>query len=237
MWQRWRDLLFVHWPFPCQELRGLIPRQLDLDLFEGAAYVGLVPFTMSGVRPAGLPAVPGLSSFHETNLRTYVRLRDHDPGVWFFSLDAASAIAVRLARRFFHLPYHYARMLLERETCPGADAPEALFYAGVRRWPGPLSASYCIRAAPLGQVKLAQVGSLEHFLVERYILYTSWKDRLYQGRVHHAPYPLQSAKLLCVEETLLRAAGLSRPTMTPLAHYARSVDVSVFGLRRADASE
>ncbi len=107
MRMNWRDLLFLHWPVPAVILRALIPPQLELDLFEGTAYVGLVPFTMTGVRPVGVPPVPGLSSFHETNVRTYVRLGDRDPGVWFFSLDAANPIAVKLARSLFHLPYHY----------------------------------------------------------------------------------------------------------------------------------
>jgi uncharacterized protein YqjF (DUF2071 family) len=109
MWQSWLDLLFLHWPIRSDELRVLIPPQLELDLFEGTAYVGLVAFTMTGVRPRGLPAVPGLSRFHETNLRTYVRVADRDAGVWFFSLDAGSAVAVRLARSLFHLPYHDAQ--------------------------------------------------------------------------------------------------------------------------------
>jgi uncharacterized protein YqjF (DUF2071 family) len=113
MRQNWRDLLFVHWPIPCESLRPLIPAPLELDLFEGTAYVGLIPFTMTGVRPIGLPAVAGLSSFHETNVRTYVHVGGRDPGVWFFNLEAANSIAVRLARRLFHLPYHYARMFLE----------------------------------------------------------------------------------------------------------------------------
>ena len=116
MRQNWRDLLFVHWPVPPESLRPLIPEPLELDLFEGTAYVGLIPFTMTGVRPIGLPAVAGLSSFHETNVRTYVHVNGRDPGVWFFNLEAANSIAVRLARRLFHLPYHYARMFLEHEA-------------------------------------------------------------------------------------------------------------------------
>ena len=116
MRQNWRDLLFIHWPIRPESLRPLIPPPLDLDLFQGTAYVGLVPFTMTGVRPIGLPAVRGLSNFHETNVRTYVRVGDRDPGVWFFNLEAANSIAVRIARRLFHLPYQYARMFLEHES-------------------------------------------------------------------------------------------------------------------------
>ena len=116
MRQKWRELLFVHWPVRPEELRPLVPPQLDLDLFDGMAYIGLVPFTMTGVRPVGLPPVRGLSSFHETNVRTYVHRARSDPGVWFFSLDAANRIAVSLARTLYHLPYYHARMFLEREA-------------------------------------------------------------------------------------------------------------------------
>ncbi len=230
MRQNWRDLLFLHWPVPAEVLRPLIPPPLELDLFEGTAFVGLIPFTMTGVRPVGLPAVWGLSSFHETNLRTYVRLFDRDPGVWFFNLEAASAIAVRLARALFHLPYHHARMFMEREPADAATAPATILYAGVRRWPGPLPASYAIRATADGPAQLAAPGTLEHFLVERYILYARSKRQVYRGRVHHTPYPLQSAKLISLDESLFAAAGLARPTTPPLVHYARGVNVEVFRL-------
>ena len=230
MKQSWRDLFFLHWPFRPDVVRALIPRQLELDTFEGAAYVGLVPFTMTGVRPVGLPALWGLSSFHETNLRTYVRLTDRDPGVWFFNLEAASWIAVHLARTLFHLPYHYARMFMEHE-CPRATAPATILYAGVRRSPGPLPASYAVRATPVGPVRSARPGTLEHFLVERYILYAVSRSRLYQGRVHHTPYPLQTAKVLSLDESLLAAAGLERPDVPPVVHFASGVNVEVFPLR------
>jgi uncharacterized protein len=233
MRQKWRDLLFVHWPISPEAVRLLVPPQLELDLFDGTAYVGLVPFTMTGVRPVGLPAVAGLSSFHETNLRTYVRLADRDPGVWFFNLEAANSIAVRLARRLFHLPYHYARMFMEREPTSWVTEPATILYAGTRRWPGPLPASYAVRATAVGPVRPAQPGTLEHFLVERYILYALWNTRLYQGRVHHTPYPLQSARIFSLDETLLAAAGINRPETTPFAHFASGVNVEVFPLRSA----
>ena len=153
MRQKWRDLLFVHWPISPDALRPLIPAELELDLFDGTAYVGLVPFTMKGVRPVGLPAVAGLSSFHETNVRTYVRLGDRDPGVWFFNLEAANAIAVRLARSLFHLPYHFARCSWNTSPPPEAAESAAILYAGTRLWPGPLPASYAVRARPVGPVR------------------------------------------------------------------------------------
>ena len=165
MRQKWRDLLFVHWPIAPDTLRPLVPPQLQLDLFDGKAYVGLVLFSMSGVRPVGLPAVAGVSSFHETNVRTYVRSADGDPGVWFFNLEAASMIAVHLARCLFYLPYHYAHMFLEHEPTPRADEPTSILYAGARHWPGPLPASYTIPGPTLtGLFEPAEPGSARAFL-------------------------------------------------------------------------
>jgi uncharacterized protein YqjF (DUF2071 family) len=232
MRQKWRDLLFVHWRVAPEVIRPLVPRELTLDLYEGTAYLGLVPFTMTGVRPVGVPPFRGLSSFHETNLRTYVRVEGRDPGVWFFSLDAANSCAVRLARTFFHLPYHRAQMFLERERFGSAGQSPAIVYAGVRRWPCPLPASYTVRATPTGAIEPAQPGTLEHFLVERYILYTLWRGRLYEGRVYHTPYPLQRAKILSLDETISAAAGFPRPDTAPLAHFSPGVEVEVFALSR-----
>ena len=231
MRQSWRELLFLHWPISPDALRPLIPPQLEIDLFEGTAYVGLVPFTMTGVRPVGVPPVWGLSSFHETNVRTYVHLNGRDPGVWFFSLDAANPLAVTLARTFFHLPYYHARMYLEREPAGQSDDPRPILYAGVRRRPDPRPASYLIRATPTGPAHPAQPGTLEHFLVERYLLYAVAQERLYQGQVYHRPYPLQSAAIETVDESLVAAAGLSRPDALPLAHFASGVDVRVYALK------
>ena len=153
-----------------------------------------------------------------------------DPGVWFFNLDAANSIAVWLARRLFHLPYHYARMFLEHEATR-APRSRSILYAGTRRWPGPLPASYSVRATPVGPIQPATPGTLEHFLVERYILFTFRKRRLHQGRVHHTPYPLQSAKVLSLDEALLAAARIDRPDITPLAHFSAGVNVEIFPLR------
>jgi uncharacterized protein YqjF (DUF2071 family) len=233
MRQNWNDLLFLHWIVPPDQLAPLLPPGLELDTFEGRAYVGLVPFTMTGVRPIWAPAVRALSDFHETNVRTYVHRRGRAPGVWFFSLDAANAAAVRIARAWFKLPYHYARMSLrhEEDRGNGTGSTAAISYASERLWPPPTPAACRVRCRPDGPVQPATVGTLEHFLAERYLLYAACGTRLYSGRVHHAPYPLQTARVDALDETLVAAAGIRRPDTAPLAHYARGVQVHVFPLR------
>jgi uncharacterized protein len=238
MRQKWRDLLFLHWAVDAEGLRRHVPAELDLDLFEGSAYVGLVFFTMTGVRPVGLPPVWGLSSFHETNLRTYVRLGNRDPGVWFFNLEAANSIAVLLARALFHLPYHRSRMFLEQEPTEHQETLglKTMMYAGVRQWPGPIPASYCTRASVGGPTWVAEPGTLDHFLIERYILYSRKNDRLFQGRVHHLPYPVQSANIDYIHETLLSTWNVQKSNAPPLVHFSTGVDVEVFALDRVAIS-
>jgi uncharacterized protein YqjF (DUF2071 family) len=214
----------LHWRFPPEAIRPLLPPGLELDTFDGEAYVGLVPFTMSGVRPVWSPPFPPLSNFHETNVRTYVHYRGRDPGVWFFSLDAASAPAVQIARTLWKLPYHFARMHVE--TVGGE-----VDYRSERLWPAPVPAVCSLRTRPSEPVSPAAVGTVEHFLAERYILYAYARSRLYRGRVHHAPYPLQRAELVFLDETVLEAAHLTRPDTDPLVHYAEGVEVRVFPLR------
>jgi len=222
--QRWSELLFLHWPVPLAALRSLVPAGLDIDTHEGTAYVGLVPFTMSGIRPVWAPPLPGLSSFHEVNVRTYVHLEGRDPGVWFMSLDASSRVAVLIARLTYHLPYRYARMSLER------GPTGTVRYRSERRWPGPRPASCAMTYRPVGPAAPALPDTLEHFLAERYVLYAQHEGRLFRGHVHHAPYPLQTAEVTDLDETLVAAAGIDRGTGAPIAHYAKGVSVEVFAL-------
>jgi uncharacterized protein YqjF (DUF2071 family) len=232
MRQNWFDLLFLHWAVPADLLRSLLPPGLELDTYAGRAYVGLVPFTMTGVRPIWTPPFPPLSNFHETNVRTYVHRKGRDPGIWFFSLDAANLIAVRLARAWFKLPYYYARMEMEKENLLSETLE--VRYRTERLWPQPLPACCEVHYAPAGPAAPAQVGTLEHFLVERYILYAYAQGHLYRGRIHHASYPLQPAAVSHLEENLVAAAGVVRPDVAPLMHYAREVRVQIFPLQRLD---
>lgn len=229
MRQRWAELLFLHWEVEPDNLRRLLPDGLELDLFEGRAFVGLVPFTMTGIRPTALPPFPPLSNFHEINVRTYVHHRGTAPGVWFFSLDAANLAAVKLARAWFKLPYHFARMSLD-------ITPERTHYTSQRLRPVPLPADCDLSYTPHGVVTHALPGTLDHFLCERYLLYAHDGRNLYRGQVHHPPYPLQTATIHHCRESLIAAAGILRPeTLPPLVHFAREVRVQIFPLERVGA--
>jgi hypothetical protein len=231
MRQRWAHLLFLHWVVPADALAGLLPAGLDLDTYDGQAYVGLIPFTMTGVRPWWAPALPWLSAFHEVNVRTYVHRQGRDPGVWFISLDAASQLAVRLARWRFHLPYYHARMSMTFERERGrADLEPEVIYHSERLGQERLGPGCTLRYRPTGRPAPARPGTLEHFLVERYILYAHAGRSLYEGRVHHASYPLQTAEVHAMDENLVAAAGIRPSSVTPLVHYASEVRVEVFPL-------
>jgi uncharacterized protein len=216
----WRSLLFLHWPVRIEDLRPLVPSRLSIDTYEGVAYVGVVPFLMRDVRASGVPDALGLDLL-ETNCRTYVHLDGRDPGVWFFSLDAASLLAVLGARASFGLPYYYARMQMERS----GDLVEYEMKRLTLRAPR-FSTCYRIGAA-LGP---SEPGSLQFWLLERYILYARRAGAvLLSGQVHHGAYPVRAAETLAVHDELIVAAGLPQPQGPPaLAHYSEGVDVEVF---------
>jgi uncharacterized protein YqjF (DUF2071 family) len=224
--QRWRTLLFLHWEVPVPAVQALLPPGLTADTFEGRAYVGVVPFTMRDVSPWWAPSVPGISNFHELNVRTYVHQDGDRPGVWFFSLDAAASIAVLIARAFWHLPYHRATMDLAQDG-------DWVHYRSRRRWPGPTPAECEVKYRIGEDLGSARPGTFEHFLAERYILYARSGAGLSIGRVHHRPYPLRRAEVEQVRQTMVEAAGLPAPQGSPLALYSPGVDVDVYALEPA----
>lgn len=224
--QRWRHLLFLHWEVPEAALRPLLPEALSVDTFEGRAYVGVVAFTMRDVSPWWSPSVPGISNFHELNVRTYVHHEGQSPGVWFFSLDAAKLVAVLAARVGWQLPYFFASMDLEVE---GDEVSYRSRRRAARGRPADFRARYRVGAS----IGAAAPGSFEHFLAERYILYSaSGGGALRIGRVHHRPYPLQRAEVLELEQSVVQAAGLPAPEGAPHVLYSPGVDVDVFSLER-----
>lgn len=222
--QRWRNLLFLHWEVPVAAVQALLPPGLTADTFEGRAYVGVVPFTMRDVSPWWAPSVPGISNFHELNVRTYVHRDGEHPAVWFFSLDAAATLAVLLARLGWSLPYFRASMSMKVD---GYD----VHYKSRRLFPGPKPADFEARyriGEPIGN---AVAGTFEHFLAERYLLISKRGDGFMLGQVHHRPYPLHKAEVSELSETMVVASGLPAPVGKPLVLYSPGVDVDVYALR------
>ena len=217
MTQTWHDLLFAHWPIDAHVLRSKIPPGFALDLFDGVAWIGVVPFRMSNVGPRGAPPLPWVSAFAELNVRTYVQV-DDKPGVYFFSLDASSAMAVWTARALFNLPYYRASMALTRrgtqieyESRRGRDGHAA-----------ELVATY----GPVGTAFHPIPGSLEYFLTERYCLYN--RDRggaPYRLEIHHPPWTLQPAHATLTRNSMADASGLALPSESPVLHFVERQDV------------
>lgn len=225
MAQSWHDLLFAHWPVPAAALAPLIPAFLPLDTWEGQAYVGVVPFRMSGIRLRGTPPLPGLSSFLELNLRTYVTLGGK-PGVFFWSLDAANRLAVRAARKGFHLPYFDAEMSLAHEG-------EGIAYTSRRTHRGAREAEFNARYRPTGEIFHSTPGSLDAWLTERYCLYAeSPRGQIFRSEIHHHPWPLQVAAAEISCNTMAAAAGIDLPDVPPLLCFARRLDVVIWPPRR-----
>jgi uncharacterized protein YqjF (DUF2071 family) len=225
MHQRWERLLFLHWAWDPGQVASLLPPGLELDLFEGRAWVAATPFTLTGLRPLALPSLPAVSRFHELNARTYVH-RHGVPGVWFFSLDAASRLAVFAARRLYKLPYFHARIEV-------AQRGGSVHYAAQRAHAGAHPARFEATWTPGARIPQSEPGSLPFFLTERYVLFAADGRGLHRARIHHPPWTLHTAEVGALRSTLLEAAGLATPVTAPLAHHSAVVQVSVWPLQRA----
>lgn len=219
MGQTWEELLFAHWRVPVDAVRAHVPPDLDVDTHDGSAWVAVTPFRLTALRARGLLPLPGASEFLELNVRTYVSHGGEKPGIWFFSLDASSRLAVEAARRTYRLPYFHARMSATRRG-------EWVDYECVRI--GEAGRVFSGRYRPNGSVFHAEPGSLEWFLTERYCLYTHDHGTLARAEIHHAPWALQPA------EAEIELASISPVELDgePLLHFSRRQDVVVWPLER-----
>jgi uncharacterized protein len=218
MHQKWENLLFLHWPIEPALLRPLIPEPLEIDTFEGQAWVGITPFALNNLHLTHLPPVPGLSAFSELNVRTYVHHRDF-PGIWFFSLDASKLIPALAARVFFMLPYFKAEIAFAQTS--------GKYQFGLRR-PGPPEASFEASWRAGFRLRDPDVDSLAFFLVERYCYFASAPEGLYQTRIYHHPWILEEAFVGSYSSNMLAPLGLAEPTIAPLAHFSPSLGVDIW---------
>ncbi len=222
----WHDLLFLHWPVDPEALRPHVPASFTIDTFDDTAWLGIVPFSMSNVRRRGCPAVPGTTEFPELNVRTYVH-RGAKPGVWFFSLDATSALAVRVARLWYHLPYYDARITV-------AQTGGSWHYTSERIHHGAAPASLVARYHPTGDPFQAAPDSLDAWLTERYCLYTVGRQRRpLRGEIHHEPWPLQPAEAVIATNDMTAQIDVTLPDTPPLCHFAKRLDVVAWTLEPA----
>lgn len=222
MAQRWTDLLFLHWPVDAAVIRRLVPASLPLDTFNGMAWLSLASFYLSGLRPHWLPALPMISEFPELNVRTYVSLGGK-PGVYFFSLDAGSLLAVEGARATFYLPYFTARM-------HRAIASDGMVEYSSRRTDRRGSpAEFAARYRPVGPIAYSESGSIDHWLTERYCLYAiDRRGRVVRAEIHHQPWPLQPVDATITTNTMANAAGVTLPPAPPRLAFSSSIDVVVW---------
>ncbi len=231
----WHDLLFMHWQVDAAQLRAHLPTGLRLDTFDGQAWIGIVPFRMSGVSLRWLPDLPWLSRFPELNVRTYVVGPDGRKGVWFFSLDATNPIAVRGARWLFHLAYVDAKIKFRKDR--GCDCGSWVMYDSHRTDSKYPKASLKVEYRGLGTVREAQRGTLEHFLTSRYSLYSSNEKtgHLYRGDVMHDPWELQDAQAIVHENSMTHWLGIDIPDTPPLLHFACNTSVTAGAIRKVEA--
>ncbi|GCE30719.1 hypothetical protein KDA_62030 [Dictyobacter alpinus] len=224
MRQSWHELLFAHWPIAPATLQAIMPACFEVDTFAGEAWIGIVPFRMTDVRPRGLVALPSLSQFPELNVRTYVT-HNGRPGVYFFSLEAGNPIAVALARSIFHLPYFNALMQCQR-------IGDTISYRSHRTHRGAPAADFIARYQPTGDIAYAQHTSIEAWLTDRYCLYTNVGKQAYRANIHHLHWPLQPAALEISRNTMALAHGIQLPDTDPLLYYSHRLDVLVWPIQK-----
>jgi hypothetical protein len=221
----WHDLLFAHWPVEPAALRPLLPPGLELDTFDGAAWLGIVPFRMSGIRHYFLPPLPGVSAFPELNVRTYV-VASGKPGVWFLSLDAASRIAVTAARRFYHLAYRAAQMSCQAE--PGGW----IAYRSRRLERAHPPAEFTARYRGL-RGGAAVDDPLASWLTARYCLYSADpRGGVWRGEIQHVPWTLEAAEAEFETNTMTVGLGVALPNVEPLLHFSRRLEAVAWPLER-----
>lgn len=229
----WHDLAFLHWPVDANLLQRFLPADLEVDTYDGHAWLGVVPFRMTEVCPRRVPRWLGRRDFAELNLRTYVRQRGAHayPGVWFFSLDAASWLGVRVARLWYGLPYYDAQIALQRQG-------EAIRYESQRTHRGAPPAELAVTYEPTDPPQPALPGSFEYWLTERYALYSARArgntdfGATHIGHIHHRPWPLQSGKARIEKCDMTRLLQLDLPEVDPIVHVAREIPVVAWGLQK-----
>ena len=220
MLQRWRWLTFLHWRYDPAAIAKFIPAPLKLDTFDGSAWVGLTPFVLDGLRLPLSPALPWISRFPETNVRTYVYGPDGVRAVWFFTLEADRLLAVWAARALYGLPYRWSRMRVD-------ITDGRISYRSRRKWP--FEAGFTDVAVQPGPA--IESGEFENFLTARYRLYSTRGRRIAFANICHEPWHLRAAEILWLDQNLVQNSGLPRTRGEPSVHHSTNITVRIGGLR------
>jgi uncharacterized protein len=223
--QTWQDLLFAHWRVDEAALREHVPPQIPIDTFDGSAWIGVTPFMVTGARPRFMLPIPGVARFPEVNVRTYATIEGR-PGIWFFSLDTPSRMAVAAARRVYRVPYFRSRIGMDRDGGRVRYGSERVDASGPK-------VGIDLEYGPTGPVHNAAPDSWEYWMSERYCLYTlDDEQRVVRGDIHHPPWPLQPAEATFVSNTMGREVGIDLDG-EPRLHFAQRQDVVFWLLGKA----
>lgn len=225
MQQNWRNLLFLHWPIPPEKLRPHIPSSLQIDTFNGSAWLGVILFVLEGIYPRGISFFSLTPKFPEINVRTYVKY-DGKPGIYFLSIDVANWASLKIAKRWYRLPYHSAQISIRKEG-------KTFHCHSIRKGNANTPILFEGKYVPVSEVFFPKEGTLEHWLTERYCLYSSNNGvNIYCGEIHHQPWPLQKAKIEIVRNTLFTPFHFDLSEVKPIAHYSTGVDSLMWNIKK-----
>jgi uncharacterized protein YqjF (DUF2071 family) len=226
MTQKWDNLLFAHWPVSVQSLRPFIPEMLELDTYDGYAWIGVIAFEMSRIRLRCLPDIPFTAPFPEINVRTYVKANKR-PGVFFMTLDASNPFIIQAARIWYRLPYYRASMFITRDD-------QQVEFQSDRIGAGVSAATFRGRYRPASSLFVAKEGTIEHWLMERYVFYCQcrYTRQVYTGEIAHEPWLLQHAETDIEQNTMTHPFHIELPKTPTLSHYSSGTQAFIGGCRR-----
>lgn len=225
MRQTWKNVLFLHWPIPLEKLRPHIPTSLQIDTYKGTAWLGIILFVLEGIYPFGLSSISLTPKFPEINVRTYVTYNGK-PGIYFLSIDVDNWASLKIAKHWYHLPYHSAHISFQKEG-------ESFHCHSVRRENRNDPLSFHCKYASVSDVYAPKEGTLDHWLTERYCFYSSNNGvSIYCGEIHHQPWPLQKAKIELVNHTLFTPFHFDLPEEKPVIHFSPGVDSLMWNIKK-----
>ncbi|MEH7125174.1 DUF2071 domain-containing protein [Bacillus sp. JJ1532] len=225
MRQTWRDLLFIHWPIPSEKLRKHIPASLEIDTFNGSAWLGIIVFVMDGIYPRGLPNISILPKFQEINVRTYVKCNGKS-GIYFLSLDVCDWASYTIAKRWLRLPYQSAQISIEKKG-------QNFHYKSIRKRKTKYEITIDGTYKPLEEVYLPKEGTLDHFLTERYCFFSSNNGiHTYCLEIHHQPWQLQKTEIEIYKNTLFTPFNIDVNKVTPISHFSKGTDSLIWNIKK-----